>query len=142
VPQHLDPDSSRMISIVHTSLLVEESMRIFSPLLLVVPALACSGPLAPGELTGSWSSNAVDVGSLMTLAQHGASVTGTGTSFNNTSQRTFQIQGTYLPPRLTLHFDFGGGMVCQYDASVQSAQTMTGSETCGGSQGMLNFSKR
>jgi len=117
--------------------------RIFGSL-LVAAALACTSTLAPThDLSGTWSTPILDVGTLMTLTQQGTALTGTGTTRNNASIQSFQVHGSYAPPWVSLTFNYDSGLVCQYTATVQDANDIAGAETCGGGpQGLTNFSRR
>lgn len=91
---------------------------------------ACTSPRAP--LDGVWEAQFVPGSSTtLTLAQHGTEVTGHGTYTVEAMSRaggTLTVSGSYLPPNVSLDFQYDDGARNTFAGTVQD-DTMSGTES-------------
>lgn len=116
-------------------------MRSLSSVLLFGAFLGCSSsdlPLPPEPVAGVWTLDSASPGippRTMTLAQHGASVTGTGSAMGVDVPIPIAVSGTYSagtavsPPLVTLVFQFqnGGGVTAQFSGTLTAPDRIAGS---------------
>ncbi|HTT66791.1 MAG TPA: hypothetical protein VMF70_02060 [Gemmatimonadales bacterium] len=112
--------------------------RLLSVLLAAAAAVACTGPLDPGQgLSGVWVLDTSTAGvppREMTLVQTGTRITGTGTAMGVDVPIPVGVTGTYIaanpagPASVTLAFAFenGGGITGAFTGTLSAANQLEG----------------
>ena len=106
-------------------------MRVV-PIILALAVLAgCSNGLAPAsDLSGEWVATRVESSVGLDLQQHGTGIAGVGTwqKAIDPPSGYVAIDGTYLPPQLTLTLHYDNGTTSRYTAAVPDADHSLGRE--------------